>query len=162
MATNEKPRGVTVVKNPNAWRNSLQYTLDIQQNRNQNNMAGQGRKVSPLTVARKNSTDARTTLKAMVASYCETPTPKKAKFIVAQLEKVEEAERTIREEKAASETSLFGSDGEDEVIADIENAKLVDMDEEETDEEEETEEKEEKTTPVIPRPVTARDRNRSK
>jgi hypothetical protein len=36
------------------------------------------------------------------------------------------------------------------------------MDEEETDEEEETEEKEEKTTPSIPRPVTARDRNRNK
>jgi hypothetical protein len=113
-----------------------------------------GRKVNPLTAAKKESTEARNVLKAMVNSYCDVPSTKKAKKIAEQLEKVEEAERVIREEKAASESLLFGSDGEEE----------EETDEEETEEEtaQDSEEKDEEEKPAIPRPVTARNQNRNK
>ena len=151
-----KQTPLSFIQNENSWRNSLQYNNPQGSNRRtatkgrNNNMAGQGRKVNPLTAAIKESSDARSTLKAMVASYCDTPTPKKAKVIAAQLEKVEQLQKTIREEKAASETSLFGSDGED----DSETEDETEEDGDTTDDTQPVEEEKEK--PQIPRPVTAK------
>jgi hypothetical protein len=122
-----------------------------------------GRKVNPLTAAKKESTDARTTLKAMVNSYCDMPATKKAKAIAAQLEKVEAAEKTIREEKAASESLLFGSDGEEEEEEETEEKESEETSEEDSEEkEDEDSEEKEESKPVISRPVTARNQNRNK
>lgn len=111
--------------------------------------AKRGRKANELTQAKKDSAEARSLLLDMVRSYCSSPSPRKAKVIMNQLENVEVSETVIREALENHEAKLFGLDEDDKQLLAEHNGTVVseEDDSEEDSEEDDSEEEEETKTP---------------